>query len=148
MIVNDLMSQAQQQQDEAMERLRFTVTYAQQGLNASLLANGGALIALFTLIAPHRELGADLWPSGVAFAAALALTLLAWLFATISQDRYYAASQQQSWNLADRAMGKEPTHNDMKHYTLGTRFMYGAYGCVILSFVGFITGSLLTLRAF
>lgn len=138
---------ADQQAAEALARLQHTVSYAQGGLNASVLINGGALIGLFTLVAPHRELAAKLLPSGFAFSAALLLTMLGWIFATISQDQFQISCTVRSWNEENAALGIEERHDELRPYKIGAWTMYAGYASIFLSVVAFVAGSLLALNA-
>ena len=138
---------AEQQHREALERLAHTVALAQSGLHASVLINGGALIGLFSLIAPRSDLAAELWPAGLAFSAALALTIAGWLAATLSQDRFQLASAFDAFNAEAMAMGGQPKRNTRAAMTAGTRAIKAAYASVSLSAGAFVTGSLLTLAA-
>ncbi len=144
---DELLRFADQQHAEATARLGYTVDFARGGLQAAMLANGGALIGLFTLIAPHRDLAGKLWGSGLAFSVALTLTLFAWLFATISQDRFQLSSTYRGWNAEAKAAGKEPEYTDNTELKIGFRATYAAYGSIILAFVAFISGCLLALHA-
>ena len=121
--------------------------HARGGLNALILINGGALVGLFTLIAPQRDLAAKLWPSGLAFSAALFFTMLAWLFTTISQDQFQLCCTARAWNAEKEAEGNEPDEDETRPMKWGNRFMCTAYGSVVLSIVAFVIGCLQTLTA-
>ncbi len=138
---------ADQQHAEALARLDHAIGYSRSGLHAALLANGGALIGLFTLIAPQRDLAAKLWSSGLSFSLALACTLVAWLLATAAQDRYQISSTYRGWNAEARAHGREPAYDDDAIVKVGTCCLYGAYGATTLAILIFIAGCLLALRA-
>lgn len=140
-----LMKHAEQQHREALQRLSHTVSLAQAGLHASVLINGGALIGLFTLIAPQRDIAADLWPAGLAFSVALALTIVGWLAATFSQDQFQIASTFEAFNAEAVALGREPKRDRKAAMRLGNRAIKTAYASVTLSTAAFITGALLTL---
>lgn len=147
MSANDPLREADQQHTEALARLSHTVGLVQSGLNASILVNGGALIGLFTLIAPHRDLAAKLWSSGLAFSAALFLTMVAWLCAAASQDRFQITCTYSAWNAELRAAGAAPKWDAARQHRIGTRLMFAAYACIALSFVQFLVGALLALSA-
>ena len=121
--------------------------HARGGLNALILINGGALVGLFTLIAPQRDLATKLWSSGLSFSVALVLTMLAWLFTTISQDHFQLCCTARAWNAEYEAEGREPTEDAQKPLRIGNRFMYAAYGSVVLSILSFVIGSLCALSA-
>lgn len=138
---------ADQQHAEALARLDHAIGYSRSGLHAALLANGGALIGLFTLIAPQRDLAGKLWGSGLAFSGGLALTLIAWLLATFAQDKCQLSSMLRSWNYIARSQGREPKYDDEAPAVLGNRCIHGAYGVFVFALIAFITGCLLALRA-
>lgn len=108
----ELLRHADQQHLEALARLEHTVGYARSGLHAIMLANGGALIGLFTLIAPHRDLAGKLWPSGLSFSIGMVLALVSWMLATMSQDRFQPASTARAWNAEAKAAGRKPEEDE------------------------------------
>lgn len=143
----ELLRHADQQHAEAAARLSYTVEFAKGGLQAAMLANGGALVGLFTLIAPHRDLAEKLWGSGLAFSIALALTLCSWLFTMVSQDRFQVSSTYRGWNAESKAAERQPMNDDVTEVKRGFKALVAAYTAIILSFVAFITGCLLALSA-
>lgn len=89
---------------EMIERLKFQVAFADGALKSLMLANGGALIALFTFIgnlagktsAPITFNMGLLWLSFTAFALGLAGTLVASLCAFMSQGHYYEVAMREA----------------------------------------------------
>lgn len=138
---------AEQQHREAVARLGHTVSYSSAGLQAMLLANGGALIGLFTLIAPHRDLAAKLWPSGLAFSIGMGLTLLAWVFTAWAQDRFQVACSALAANAEAHAYGREAEDDEEHDMKIGGACVWFAYGSALLGILVFLAGCLLTLRA-
>lgn len=81
---------------DAMERVKTQLALAQEAMKALLLANGGAMIALFTFVGSVISKGApvrfDFDVLRLAFAlfvAGFLFDLLAYVFAFLSQDRFY-----------------------------------------------------------
>ena len=138
---------AEQQHREAVARLGHTVSYSSAGLQAMLLANGGALIGLFTLIAPHRDLAAKLWPSGLAFSIGMMLTLLAWLFTAAAQDRLQIVCSILATNAEANAYGREPEDDEKRDMKIGGTCVGLAYVSALLGIFVFLAGCLLTLKA-
>ena len=138
---------ADQQAAEALARLQHTITYAQGGLNASVLINGGALIGLFTMVAPKADMAAKLIPAGACFSFALVLTMIGWICATVSQDHFQISCNKRSWSEEAKAFGIDQQFDDLASTLSGTRFMYAGYAAVFLSILAFVAGSMLVLRA-
>jgi hypothetical protein len=135
---------------EAAERLRFATDFAQSGLKALFLANGGAMVALFTLIGNHGALKPDttlIWWSFAAFVAGLVFALLSSLGAHISQNLYYILAQAIAWNARDQVHGGPAGHDLERPYNLGTIAQRGATVAAIVSLAGFAAGAGLALAA-
>ena len=145
--MSEALREAERQHAESLARLQHTIDYSRSGLHASLLANGGALIALFSLIAPQRDLAAKLWGSGLAFAIGMSLTLAAWIAATLAQDRFQILATKNVWNEEARAAEREVAYDVARDYRLGMRLVVAAYTSVTIAVLGFIVGCLLALRA-
>lgn len=125
---------------EAAERLRFAVDLARSGLHAALIVNGGALVALFTLIG---HTGVDmrwLWWSFAGFAVALVLVLSGWLCAHLSQNQFYIAAQFEAWNADAVLDGRAPGCDAPAATSSGTRFMVAGTICATLSIMAFVAG--------
>ena len=145
--MNERLRHADQQHAEGLLRLEHTMEHARGGLNALILINGGALVGLFTLIAPQRDLATKLWSSGLSFSAALFCTMVAWLFTTMSQDQFQLCCTARAWNAEYEAEGLGHREDEASPLKWGNRFMYTSYGFVVLSMIGFIIGSLCALSA-
>lgn len=145
--MSEALREAERQHAEALARLQHTIDYSRSGLHASLLANGGALIALFSLIAPQRDLAGKLWGSGLAFAIAMSLTLAAWIMATLAQDRFQVLATKNVWNEEAKVDGRPPAYAVDGDYRFGMWLVILAYAAVTFAVLGFIAGCLLALRA-
>ena len=131
---------------EALERLRFTVSLAENGLKGLTLINGGAIIGLFTVLGSASGklsfAGGSLWVAFGAFVFGLVFTLLANLCAFASQDRFYTVSALQANEALDIIKGSEPDRsaslaaNKHGHWALA-----GAIGSAILALAAFVIGS-------
>ncbi|TCM17203.1 hypothetical protein EDF56_106319 [Novosphingobium sp. PhB165] len=142
--------------EEIRERLRYQMTFAEKGLAAMMLANGGALIALFTFIGntvgkAESALKLDtplLWGAFAVFAFGVALVLLAHLFAFFSQHTYYIQTALEMWRhqrslntgIVDREVAKEAALNRR-----GNFYLYGGLGSLGTSLLCFIAGAGLAL---
>ncbi|WP_300115264.1 hypothetical protein [Sphingobium sp.] len=130
--------------EEAAERLRFSVGFAQSGLQALTLINGGALVALFTFVGAAGSIRfsiAMLWWSFACFAAGLTCNILAYLFAHLSQDQFYIAAQGGAWDAQDQLNGVQPDRDHMPHLRWGDRYRMGGVAFALLALIGFVAGA-------
>lgn len=89
---------------DAAERVRIQASLAERLLNGLLIAHGGAIIGLFTFVGnmagksetPLRMSVVPIWLSFSLFVLGLALSLAAYLFAFLSQDRYYRQAMDEA----------------------------------------------------
>lgn len=144
MSIDDLRRVYEAEASEAMERLRFAADLARSGLQALMFVNGGALIALFTLIGNSGGLKFDvaaLWWSFALFSIGLAGSLGSFLFAFLSQNQFYYVA----FYLADNAragLNDRPPPNDPKDdHKAGDRYLIAAIACAIGSLACFIAGA-------
>lgn len=145
-----LMKTYEAQNAEAAERLKFSISLAQSGLQALTLINGGALVALFTLVGSATGLKFDLsslWWAFSMFATGLVLNVLAFLGAHLSQDRYYEMAQCLAWDAQDALTGLTSSRDPMQSHRLGLLAQRCAIIAAILSLAAFITGSGFALSA-
>lgn len=130
---------------EALARLQFSVTFAEQALKGLMLVNGGAVIALYTVIGNAGALNLDagrLWAAFGCFVAGLVLTLLAYLGAFASQNFYHVSAQHEAWNYQDEAQnGKRGAHDHVRPYVIGHWAQIAGVGFAILSLAAFAIGS-------
>lgn len=88
---------------DAAERVRFQASFAEKMLNALMLANGGAIVGLFTFIgnvagkkdAPIHINATPLWVAFACFVIGLALTLGAHVLAFLSQQMFYYQAMEE-----------------------------------------------------
>lgn len=90
---------------EAADRVKNQMSIADATMKALLLANGGAMIALFTFLGnllakstakPAFDAGA-LWAAFSCFVAGLVLALLTHALAFLSQERFYYQAMDEVW---------------------------------------------------
>jgi hypothetical protein len=128
---------------EGLERVKFATEFAQAGLKALVLANGGAIVALFTFLGnakPHVDAVAT-WKSFGAFAAGLVAVLIAHLGAHISQNHYYFASTHIAWDADALLRGQPAQEKGRRQFLIGNVFQQGAGVFAVLSLAGFVAGS-------
>lgn len=146
---------------DAAERVKAQLTIADATMKALMLANGGAMIALFTFIGnlvaksssalPFNT--ARLWIAFACFVAGLTLALLCHVCAFVSQDRFYnqameeVSRQQEAMHqsLKTRPNDRERQFNrvGMVAYALGIALA----ACSIIAFMigcGFALSGVLT----
>ena len=132
---------------EGPERLRFALDMAKAGLHSMALGNGGALIALFTLIGTGKvtlDMGV-LWIAFACFALGTAATQAGYLLGFLSQNQFYMLSTQRAWNFSAQMDGKEPPHDEAAHFKAGYRWLYCGIASALLSLASFIAGCVLAL---
>lgn len=130
---------------EAMLRLQFQVSFAEQALKGLMLVNGGAIVALYTVIGNSGAVSLDvgrLWAAFGCFVAGLVLTLLAYLGAFASQNFYYISSQLEAWNhLIATQSDKLGTHDHLTPYRQGYWAQIAGVGCASLGVLAFLIGA-------
>jgi hypothetical protein len=132
---------------EISERLKFQVEFAQGVLRGLTLANGGALIALFTFIGNTgtRHNGASLWWAFGSFGAGLVLTLLSSMEAFFSQRFYMKSTIAQLWNEQENMLGGNGAHDFGTEYRRGEWAEIFGITCAFLALLAFIVGAGLAL---
>jgi len=88
---------------DAAERVKIQASIADAAMRAMMLANGGAMVALFTFVGNVMTKGgsaglfsgAELRSAFACFVGGLVLALAAHVFAFMSQDRFYRQSIEE-----------------------------------------------------
>lgn len=139
---------------ELLERLKFQVGYSEAIIKSLILVNGGAMVALFTLIgsastaAVFRFDTKALWAAFALFAAGLALTLLAAIGGFFSQGFFYGVTQQELWMAQEaRLTGCIPKDERPAGLRRGQAAQYAGVACAILSTACFSIGAGVALSA-
>ena len=134
---------------ESQLRLQFQASFAEQALKGLMLVNGGAIVALYTVIGNSGAVSLDvgrLWVAFGCFVAGLVLTLLAYLGAFASQNFYYVSSQFEAWNHLDALKGSKGGALDhLEPYRKGHWAQIAGVGCAVLSVAAFGVGAGLAL---
>lgn len=135
--------------EELVERLRNQMTFAEKALAAMMLANGGALIALFTFIgntvgrseAPLKFNTAYLWGGFATFSLGVSLVLVTHFFAFFSQFNFYNQAGEELWRHqrtlrtnvydTDRAAEEKENRRGNDHVSLGVGTLVGSLLCFI-----------------
>lgn len=136
---------------DAGDRVRFQASFAEKLLNALLVANGGAIIGLFTFVgnivgkaaSPIRLSPPALWIAFACFVLGLGLALAAHIFAFLSQQEFYFQSMEevsrqeraliQDEPQMDRTLERQFNEKGTKRYAQGVLV---ASGSIILFVVG------------
>ena len=139
--------------DEARERLKMQETLAQACFRSLVLVNGGAIIALFSLIGSNARIasevsGGQLWFAFAAFAAGLTAIIVANLAGFFMQVHYASTTERQMWNKELELAGREPLYDVEACLKAGEWWEKAAVWCVILSLACFGLGSSLSILAF
>ncbi|WP_374648953.1 hypothetical protein [Rhizorhabdus sp.] len=131
---------------EIAERQRISAALADRALQALLLTNGGALVALFSFVASASKVSIDLGMVKWAFAwfaIGLFLGLAAHVAAFMSQHRFTHQAYEEMWRaqagIRTRTLielGKE----EAADYHSGTRHYFTGIGLTIASIVFFVIG--------
>ncbi|BBD01834.1 hypothetical protein YGS_C1P3089 [Sphingobium sp. YG1] len=119
---------------------------------ALMVANGGALIGLFTFIGnvvgkSNAKLNFDttlLWSAFACFAGGVAMVLTTHLFAFLSQVNFYNQAAHEMWRH-QRTLANDAVESDnsaeFRSYTLGTRMMVIGISTLLLALLCFVIGS-------
>lgn len=136
---------------ESVDRIRHQMTLAEKSLSALMVANGGALIGMFTFIGNVAAKSPDsmmfnvglIWGGFSAFCVGVALALIAHLGAFLSQDRFYQVSMLEVWRH-QRSLLNDVEHLDradeLRFHAQGGMIYYGSLVLSILSILAFMIG--------
>lgn len=135
---------------DAVERIKIQAALADRALQALLLANGGALIALFTFVGTLAGAGkkAAIDPGYMKgafafFALGLGLALIAHILGFMSQDRFFNQSTVEMWRhqrVALSGVSEERDPAELVYHQDGQRAYLGGVTLAIASVLFFIVG--------
>lgn len=136
---------------DAAERVKAQLTIADATMKALMLANGGAMIALFTFIGNlvAKTSGAipfntgRLWIAFACFVIGLTLALLCHVCAFLSQDRFFNQAMVEVWRQQDawqRSMHTMPNEREVRFYKQGMTAYVGGIVLAFCSIIGFMLG--------
>ncbi len=142
---------------EATDRIKNQMSIADATMKALLLANGGAMVALFTFVgnliakSTAKPLfdSAALWTAFACFVGGLVAALLTHAFAFLSQERFYYQSMQEAWRNQTMVLTGEPldhTKLELRAYRFGHIAYCVAFVLAIASVTCFAIGCASALR--
>lgn len=134
---------------EVADRLRIQEGLGQTVLRGLTLVNGGAMIALFTLLgngAVRFDVGL-LWVAFGAFVVGLVATIGANALAYLMQVQYTTAAANEMWNAAEKSLGAEPRHNPSAAFGRGQRFETAMVAAALAGLAAFCIGAGVALAA-
>lgn len=129
----------------ANERLKFQVDLAKVVIQSLTVANGGAIVALFTLVGKQGEsmiIDPALLKAAFAwFVAGLVTIILAAFGGFLSQYWYHISDLREGWHRQAEMLGNEPGKWDFKGpYARGNVALMAALACAFLSLFCFGMG--------
>lgn len=147
---DEMLRDIESETAESMERLRLAADLAKSGLHTLTIVNGGALVALFTLIGTGKMPFATglLWAAFIAFVLGIAASLVAFLAGHASQNQFYIVSAHRAHNLAAELAGRTPSSDVNGPMTFGNKCLKAAVASSAISIMLFVIGSGLALAAF
>ena len=134
--------------EEGSQRLGFQVDYSQAGLRNLQLVNGGAVIALLTILG-NTSVEFDyrsLWWAFFWFGLGLALSLTAYFGAFFSQHFFMQQTFMQAWDAQARARGIVRSTDHIKSFRRGNIALGLAIIFAVVSLACFVTGSFVALE--
>lgn len=139
--------------EEALERFRSQQGLAEAAFRTLVFANGGAIVALFTLIGSNASIArtADspvLWGAFASFAAGLAVTVAALICGYFMQVNYANATVSQMWNKSLEIAGQRAQNDPDREIARGSKWELAAIILTVAGLAAFIGGSALCFFAF
>jgi hypothetical protein len=143
------IKEADRRWDEAAERLRYSVEYAQAGLKSLFLANGAGIIGLLTFVGNSDAVikPTNLWWAFACFSVGLASVLAAYVAAYMSQTSIMNAAFNQSRNAESAAYDIGKTYDDKKFETNGEREVKAGVAAAVFGLISFVSGAFVALDA-
>jgi hypothetical protein len=141
---------------ESVDRLKYQIEYSQGLIRALTLANGGAIVALFTFIGNLDADGAMayksiwIWWAFAAFSAGLTSIILSSFGAFFSQYWYMMSTINEMWMKQVQMLGGVPNPefqaNCFKDHKRGTWALGLGIVAACVSLASFVAGSGLALK--
>lgn len=136
---------------DASDRVKNQMSIADATMKALLLANGGAMVALFTfvgnLVAKSSKVvpfdPTRLWAGFACFVVGLVAALLVHAFAFLSQDRFYNQSMIEAWRQQTSMLTQvrsTPGEKELGMYRQGMAFYGIAFFIALISIALFAVG--------
>ncbi|UAK24177.1 hypothetical protein [Sphingomonas nostoxanthinifaciens] len=140
---------------DAADRVKNQLALAQEALKALLIANGGAMVALFTFVgnvlsrAPTVRFDFhNLRVAFCLFVIGFTVDLIAYVLAFMSQDRFYNTSMAELERLRSAALIDQPILDQAKEFKLigqGFGYYFCGLGLALVSVISFALGSVFAL---
>lgn len=116
-----------------------------------MLVNGGAIVALFTLLgnASMKVDAARIWYAFFAFALGIFATLASNLVAYITQSAYFQQDTSSAWNAQELMHGRPPKWQKAldREIKIGGFTEWTALVAAVVGLLAFLVGSMLALSA-
>ena len=130
---------------DATERLKGQIDLAKLIIQSLILTNGGAIVALFTLVAKKANgftpAADQLWAAFAWFVAGLVAALLTGFGGFMSQFYFHIASSRQTWSEQAKALGTTYDKDHMPYFTAGNWILYVSIAAAAASVVFFGIGA-------
>lgn len=136
---------------DAEQRVRFQASFAEKMLNALMIANGGAIVGLFTFIgnlvgkkgSPIAFSVTPLWVAFACFVIGLSVTLAAHFSAFLSQQMFYYQAIAEAERFERGLVANEPDEDrdrEIEHNQRGNRHYLTGLGLAFAGIVLFVVG--------
>lgn len=136
---------------DAADRQKNQMSIADATMKALLLANGGAMIALFTFVGNLLAKNAKavpfdtgrIWLGFACFVGGLVAALVVHAFAFLSQDRFYNQAMREAWRQQTSALTKSrssPGDEEMALFRQGMAYYRIAFFIALVSITLFAIG--------
>lgn len=136
---------------DAAERNKAQLTIADAAMKALMLANGGAMIALFTFIgnlvakspAAVPFSTQRLWGAFACFVVGLTAALLCYVCAFVSQDRFYNQAMVEVWRQQEawqRSLNSLPNAREVRFFKQGMAAYATGIVLAFCSIIAFMVG--------
>lgn len=135
--------------DDAIRHGELSGQIAMSAWRGLVLVNGGAIIALFTLVGSGavRVVGDAIWWAFAAFSMGLALALASNICGYLGQAYWLLDSSARLWNARDRMHGRPGSRPTDKWDANGMKAAYASFFTATLALLAFIAGAWLALSA-
>jgi predicted RNase H-like HicB family nuclease len=132
---------------ESSERLRYQVEFSQSALRNLHLVNGGAIIALLTVVG-NSVIEYDvrsLWWAFLWFGVGLVASLSAYFGAYFSQANFMNVAVQQAWNAQATSHDLPEPYSLEPEMSRGNIALWGGIGAALTGLASFIIGAFVAL---
>lgn len=134
---------------EVYERIKFQVDFAQSGLKNLIIINGGAIIALFTVLG-HNGIDISqkiIWWSFLSFSIGITASICAYVAAFYSQLHFMNSTIQEMWNSQAKMFGRTAACDISVDHGKGMNALKAGVVSMFTSLLAFIMGAGFSLSA-